>query len=92
MQNIVIFSMLERISNFRISLDLFELATFHMNYGLQTANETVTRCPKVALRYFLPLVSKRFIEVIDTFVFFSGNLAFQNTLGTIVQRIGIRRF
>ena len=74
-------------SNFRISLDLFELATFGTNYGLQTVNETVTRCPKVALRYFVPLAAKRFLEVIDTLVFFSANLAFQNTPGTIVQRI-----
>ena len=84
--------MLEIKSNFRISLDLFELATFGMNYGLQTVNETVTRCPKVALRYFVPLSGKRFLEVIDTLVFFSAKFAVQNTSGTIVQRIGIRRF
>ena len=77
-------------SNFRISLDLFELATFGTNYGLQMVNETVTRCPKVALRYFVPLAAKRFLEVIDTLVFFSAHLAFQNTQGTIVQQIGIR--
>ena len=64
-------------SKFRISLDLFELATFGTNYGLQTVNETVTRCPKVALRYFVPLAAKRFLEVIDTLIFFSANLAFQ---------------
>ena len=79
-------------SNFRISLELFELATFDTNYGLQTVNETGTRCPKVALRCFVPLAAKPFLEVIDTLVFFSANLAFQNTPGTIVQRIGIRRF
>ena len=56
-------------SNFRISLDLFELATFGMNYGLQTFNASVTRCPKVALRYFVPLAAKRFLEVIDTSIF-----------------------
>ena len=43
--------------NFRISLDLFELATFGTNYGLQTVNETVTRCPQVVLRYFVPLAT-----------------------------------
>ena len=75
-------------SNFRISSDLFELATL----GLQTVNETVTRCPKVALRYFVPLAAKRFLEVIGPFVFFSANLAFQNTPGIIAQRIGIRWF
>ena len=79
-------------SNFRISLDLFELATFGTNYGLQTVNETVTDCPKVTLRYFIPLAAKRFLEVIGPFVFFSANLAFQNTPGIIVQRIGIRIF
>ena len=57
-------------SIFRISLDLFELATFGRNYGLQTVNKTVTRCPKVALRNFIPLAAKRFLEVIDTLVSF----------------------
>ena len=56
-------------SNFRISLDLFESATFGTNYGLQTVNETVTRCPKVALWYFVPLAAKHFLEVINTLVF-----------------------
>ena len=70
---------------------MFELATFGTNYGLQMVNETVTRCPKVALRYFVPLAAKRFLGVIDTLVFSSANHAFQNTLGTIVQRIGIRQ-
>ena len=79
-------------SNFRTSLDFFELATFGVNYGLQTLNGTVTRYPKVALRYFIPMEAKRFLEVNDTVVFFSANLAFQNTSGTIVQSIGIRRF
>ena len=59
---------------------------------LQTVNETVTICLKVALRYFVPLAAKRFLEVINTLAFFSNNLAFQNTSGTIVQRIGNRRF
>ena len=62
--------------NFRISFDLLELATFGTNYGLQTVIETVTRCPKVALRYFVPLAAKRFLEMIDTLVFFSANLAY----------------
>ena len=78
--------------NFRISLDLIDLASFGTNYGLQTVNDTVTRCPKVALRSFVPLTAKRFLEVIDTLVFISGNLALKNTPGTAVQRIGIRRF
>ena len=84
--------MSEVIPHFSTNLDLFGLATFDMNYVLQTSNKTITRCPKVALRYFLPLAAKRFLEVIDTLVFFCANLAFQNTLGTIVLRIGIRRF
>ena len=64
--------LLEIKSNFRISLDLFELTILGTNYGLQTANETVTCCPKVALRYFVPLAAKGFLEVIDTLVFFSA--------------------
>ena len=64
------------MSNFRITLDLFELATFGTNYGLQTDNETFRRCPKVALRYFVALAAKRFLEVIDTLVFFGANLSF----------------
>ena len=70
--------------NFRISLDL---VTFGMNYGLQTANETDTRYPNVALRYFGTFSAKRWLEVIDTLELFSANLAFQNTPETIVQRI-----
>ena len=83
--------MSEIASNFRISLDLFELVTFGTNYGLQTANETVTRCPNVALRYFGKFPTKRLIVLIDTLVFVSANLAFQNSPETIVQRIGVRR-
>ena len=75
--------MSEIASKFRISLDLFELVTCGMNYGLETANETVARCPNVALRSFGPFPAKSLLEVI---------LAFQNTPDTIVQRIGIRRF
>ena len=74
-------------STFETSLDLFELAAFGTNYGLQTENETVTRCPKVALRYFVPLAEKRFIEVIDTLVFFSSSCP-KNPR----HRIGMRRF
>ena len=70
--------MSEIASNFRISLDLFELVTFGTNNGLH--NETVTRCSNVALRYFDPFPAKRLLEVIDTFVFFSANPAFQNKL------------
>ena len=55
-------------SNFRIRLDLIELATFHTNYGLQTVNESVTRCPKVVLRYFVPLAAKRFVIYFDATV------------------------
>ena len=69
-------------SNFRISLDLFELTIFGTNYGIQTVNESSRRCPKVALRYFVPLAAKRFLELFDTVVFFSAKLAFQNSPGT----------
>ena len=74
--------MSELASKFRICLDLFELVTFDTNFGLQTANETVSRCPNVALRYFGEFPVKRLLEVIDTLVFFSANLAFQNTPDT----------
>ena len=80
-------------SYFRISLDLFQLVTFGTNYGLQTVNEIRHTLPEIgSAGYFVPLAAKRFLELIDSLVFFSANLAFQNTLGTIVQRIGIRRF
>ena len=52
---------LEIASNFKISLDLFELVTFGTNYDPQTVNETVTRYPNVALRYFGPLPAKRLL-------------------------------
>ena len=55
---------------------MFELATLGANYGLQTVNEIITLCPKVALRCFVALTAKRFLVVIDTLVFFSANLAF----------------
>ena len=82
----------EIASNFRICVDLLKLFTFGTSFGLQTANETVTCCPNVALRYFGQFLAKRLLEVIDTLVFFSANLDFQNTPDTIVQRIGNRRF
>ena len=69
--------MLEIISNFKNSLDLFELATFGT---------------KVALQYFGSFPTKRRLEVIDILVFFSENLTLQYALGTKVQRIEIRRF
>ena len=56
-------------SNFRISLDLFELANFSTNNDLQTADKAITST-KVALRYFGPFPAKRRLEVIDTLVFF----------------------
>ena len=46
--------MLDITSNFRMSLDLFELATFGTNYGLQIADKAVTYGEEVALRYFGP--------------------------------------
>ena len=84
--------MLEITSNFRISLDLFELASFAMNYGLQMANKTITGCTKVALPYFGPFPVKRRLEMTNTLVFFSENLTLQNPLGPKVQRIEIWRF
>ena len=61
--------MAEFKSNNGITLDLFESATFGTNDGLQTVNETVACCPKVALCYFVPLAAKHFLEVIDTWYF-----------------------
>ena len=75
--------MSEIASNIRISLDLFELVTFGANCGLQTASETVTRCPNVALRYFGPFPAKRVLEVIDTLVFFNPRDWYTEVLGAI---------
>ena len=58
--------MLEIATNFRISLDLFELATVGMNYGLQTAGKTITSCTKVTLLYFIPFQATRRLEMVDT--------------------------
>ena len=79
--------MLKITSNFRISLDLFELATFGTNYGIQTADKDITGCTKVALRYFGPLLSKRHLGMIDTLKFSSVNIILQNAPGAEVQRI-----
>ena len=81
--------------------DLFELATFGTNYGSQTADKDITDCMKVALQYFSPFPAKRRFEMIDSLVFFSGNLVLQNAPGAKfkglrpgakVQRIETRRF
>ena len=42
--------MLEITLNFRISLNLFELATFGTNYDVQTADKAIRGCMKVAER------------------------------------------
>ena len=62
--------MLETTSNFRTSLDLFELANFGMNYGPHTADKAITGCTKVALPYFGPFPAKRRLKIINTLVFF----------------------
>ena len=76
--------MWEITSNFRISLDLFELATFGTNYGLQTADKAIIGCTKVALRYFEPFPAKRRLQMIGTLVFFCENLTLQNAQGAKV--------
>ena len=58
--------MLEKASNFKISLDLFELTTFGTNCGIQTADKAIASCTKVALRYFAIFPAKRRLEMIDT--------------------------
>ena len=83
---------LEITTNFKISIELFELATFGTNYGLQTADKAITGCMKVVLRYFGPFPAKSSLEMIDTLIFFSENFTFQNVSDAIVQRIEIRRF
>ena len=83
---------LETTSNFRISLDLFVLATFGTNYNLQTANKAITGCTKVAQWYFFPFLAKHRLEMIDILVFFCENLTLQNALGAKAQRIRIRGF
>ena len=59
-------------------LDLFELATFGTNYGLQTGGKAITCCTKVALRYFGPFPAKLHLEMIDALVIFNENLTPQN--------------
>ena len=83
--------MLEITSDFRIRLDLLELANFGMNHGLQTVDKATKGCTKVALQYFSPFPAKRSFEMIDTVVFFSENLTLQNASGAKVQRIENRR-
>ena len=61
---------LEKTSNFRISLDLFELATIGTNFDLQTAGKALTGCTKMAPRYFGPFLAKRRLQMIGTLVFF----------------------
>ena len=61
--------LLKITSNFRISLDLFELVNFVMNYSLQMIDKTITGYTKVALRHFVPFPAKRHLEMIDTLVF-----------------------
>ena len=73
--------MLEMTSNFRISLDSFELAICGTNYGLQTADKVITDCTKVALWYFDPFPAKRRLKMIDTLIFFSENLTLQKAPG-----------
>lgn len=65
------------------------MATFGINYGLQTVSEGVARCPKVGLWYFGPFPANRLLELVDTLVFFSDNLTLQNTLGRKFQRFFI---
>ena len=84
--------MLEITSNFRISLDLFELAIFGTNYGLQTADKAITGCTKVALRYFGLFPLKHILQMIDTLVFHSEKPTLQNIPDVKVQPIEIRRF
>ena len=74
-------------SNLRIGLDLFEMINFGTNYGLQTADKAITGSTKVAVRFFGPFLSKRSLELIDTLVFFSGNLILKNGSGTKAQRL-----
>ena len=62
--------MLVKTSNFRISLDLFELATSGTNYGLQTAFKAFIGCTKVALWYFDSFPAKCCLKMNDTLIFF----------------------
>ena len=71
--------MLEITSNFRISIDLFELVRI-------ISDKATAGYAGVALRYFGPF------EMMDTLVYFSENLTLQNAPGTKIQRIEIRKF
>ena len=68
-----------------IRLNLFELATFGTNYGLQMAGKAITGCTKVVLRYFVTFPAKHRLEMIDTLIFSSENLTLQNAPGAKVQ-------
>jgi hypothetical protein len=44
------------------ALGVFKMATFGLNYGLETADEAFASCPQVVLRYFGPFPAKRCLE------------------------------
>ena len=67
--------MLEMTSNFRISFDLVELATFIVSYGLQTADKAIPGYTKG------PFPAKRRLKMIASLAFFSENLTLQNIPG-----------
>ena len=62
--------------NFRISLDLFQLATIGTNHGHQTAKKA-----SQAARKWLCGVLARRLEMIYTLLFFSENLTAQKSNG-----------
>ena len=80
--------MLEITSNFGINLDLFELATFGTNSGHQSSQTA----RKLFCGILIPFPTKRYLEIIHTLVFFSGNLTLPNAPGAKVQQIVIRKF
>ena len=56
------------------------------------ADKTIKTSTKVAPQDFGPFPTKRRLEILDTFVFFSENLTLQNAPEEKVQRIEIQRF
>ena len=82
--------MLETTLNFGICLDLFELA--HLWHELWPSNGRLShhRLHETGSAAVWPIPTKRRLQMINTLIFFSENIAQQNAQDAKVQRI--RRF
>lgn len=59
--------------------NIFGMAAICTNHDIDTADESISRQPNVVGRNLGPFSLKCFLEVVSTGVFFSANLAPQNT-------------